>query len=248
MVVVVREHGAHACLARLEAQLEQPQPQLRQRRLVALDLLALVLKQRSQHAAEAAPAEIPPFAKLDVRVGRIVEAWEHPDSDKLWCEKIDVGEEEPREIASGLRAYYATKEDMEGRAVLVVCNLKEAKLAGFKSNGMVLCASSEDKSTVAFVEPPADSKPGERVVCEGMMVEPASPNQVKKKKLMEGAAAQAKALRAMWAKNVDLKAQQYDVSLARLTQQAKEAAVAAEVPLPETPIETPQGSERSARV
>ena len=42
--------------------------------------------------------------------------------------------------------------------------------------------------------PPADSKPGERVVCEGMMVEPASPNQVKKKKLMEGAAEELRAI------------------------------------------------------
>ena len=42
-------------------------------------------------AEEAAPVEIPPFGKLDIRVGKIVEAWPHPDSDKLWCEKIDVG-------------------------------------------------------------------------------------------------------------------------------------------------------------
>ena len=95
-----------------------------------------------------------PFEELDVRVGKIVEAWEHPDSDKLWCEKIDVGEEEPREIASGLRAYYDKAEDLVDRKVLVVCNLKPAKLGGFASNGMVLCASSEDRETVVFVEPP----------------------------------------------------------------------------------------------
>jgi len=126
---------------------------------------------------------------LDVRVGKIVEAWEHPDSEKLWCERIDVGEEEPREIASGLRAYYPTAEDLTGKKVLVVCNLKPAKLGGFPSNGMVLCASSEDRSTVAFVEPPEASEPGERVLCEGLeAVPPASPNQMKKKKIMEKAA------------------------------------------------------------
>jgi len=123
--------------------------------------------------AEAAPAEeVPPFALLDVRVGKIVEAWEHPDSDKLWCERIDVGEEEPREIASGLRAYYPTADQLEGRSVIVVCNLKEAKLAGFKSNGMVLCASNEDKSDVKFVDPPADSQPGEHSVRERMVACP----------------------------------------------------------------------------
>ena len=102
------------------------------------------------------------------------------------CERIDVGEEEPREIASGLRAYYATAEELVGRKVLVVCNLKSAKLAGFASNGMVLCASSSDRSTVAFVEPPEAAAPGERVLCEGASpVDPAGANAVKKKKLME---------------------------------------------------------------
>jgi len=149
-------------------------------------------------AAKKEPAavaeEVPPFALLDVRVGKIVEAWAHPDSDKLWCERIDVGEEEPREIASGLRAYYPTADLLEGRSVLVVCNLKEAKLAGFKSNGMVLCASNEDKSDVKFVDPPADSQPGERVVCEGMVAEPATSNQMKKKKLMDKAATELRAV------------------------------------------------------
>jgi len=137
----------------------------------------------------AEPATPSPFELLDVRVGKIVEAWEHPDSDKLWCEKIDVGEEEPRQIASGLRAYYATADMLTDRKVLVVCNLKPAKLGGVASNGMVLCASSEGKETVAFVEPPAEAEPGERVLMEGAeAVDPATPNQMKKKKLMEKAA------------------------------------------------------------
>ena len=93
-----------------------------------------------------------------------MEAWEHPASDKLWCERIDVGEEEPRQICTGVRAYYPTADQLEGRSVLVVCNLKEAKLAGVASNGMVLCASNEDKSDVKFVDAPADSQPGEHSV------------------------------------------------------------------------------------
>jgi len=144
---------------------------------------------------EASGTEGPsPFELLDVRVGKIVDAWPHPESDKLWCEKIDVGEAEPREIASGIRAYYETADELVDRKVLVVCNLKPAKLAGFNSNGMVLCASSEDKETVAFVEPPDAAEPGARVLLEGGdAVEPASSNQVKKKKLLEKA---AEALRA----------------------------------------------------
>ena len=90
--------------------------------------------------APAAAEEVPPFAMLDVRVGKIVEAWEHPDSDKLWCEKIDVGEDEPRQIASGIRAYYATADQLEGRPVLVVCNLKAAKLGGAEGYPFYLVA------------------------------------------------------------------------------------------------------------
>ena len=145
-------------------------------------------------AADAAPVALP-FELMDVRVGKIVEAWPHPDSDKLWCEKIDVGEDEPREIASGLRAYYPDADQLVDRKVLVVCNLKAAKLAGFASNGMVLCASSEDRETVAFVEPPEGAKLGARVLMEGQdAVEPAGANAVKKKKLMEKAAEELKAV------------------------------------------------------
>ena len=144
-------------------------------------------------AADAPPPE-PAFPKLDVRVGKIVEAWPHPDSEKLWCERIDVGEGAPREIASGIRAYYAEPSDLEGRSVLVVCNLKPAKLGGFPSNGMVLCGTSADGSVVEFVEPPAESPPGERVRVDGAtMPDPASPNQVKKKKLLETATADLRA-------------------------------------------------------
>lgn len=135
------------------------------------------------------PEEPTAFDLLDVRVGQIVEAWEHPNSTKLWVEKIDVGEAEPRQIASGLRAYYGSKEELEGRKVIVVCNLKAAKLGGVESNGMVLCASNGDKSAVAFVEPPQEAAPGARVLREGVgPTEPATGNQMKKKKWMEKAA------------------------------------------------------------
>ena len=106
-----------------------------------------------------------------------------------------MGEAEPREIASGLRAYYPTADELVGRKVLVVCNLKPAKLAGFQSSGMVLCASSEDRSTVAFVEPPEAAEPGARVLMEGTAaVDPAGGNAVKKKKLMEKAAEELRAI------------------------------------------------------
>lgn len=69
--------------------------------------------------------------------------WNHETAERLYCEEIDVGEGPPRQIASGLREHVSL-EDMHGRLVLVVCNLKPAKLAGFVSNGMVLAAKGAD--------------------------------------------------------------------------------------------------------
>jgi aminoacyl tRNA synthase complex-interacting multifunctional protein 1 len=94
-----------------------------------------------------------------------------------------LGEESgPREIASGLREHYSLKE-MQDRKVLVVCNLKSAKLFDFVSAGMVLCAKNEGK--VEFVEPPVDAVIGERVFAEGLTGKPASSAQVKKQKTWE---------------------------------------------------------------
>ena len=108
-------------------------------------------------AAESASAEaetpvVPPNPSLlDIRVGEIVKCWNHPDSEKLLCEEIDCGEESgPRSIASGIRAFYAA-EEFVGKKVMVLTNLKDRKLAGFVSQGMVLCASSEDGSEVKIL-------------------------------------------------------------------------------------------------
>ncbi|CAM9290452.1 unnamed protein product [Chrysoparadoxa australica] len=130
-----------------------------------------------------AEAEQDPFSKIDIRVGRIVKVYPHPDADRLYCEEIDVGEEKPRQIASGLREHY-TLEEMEGRVLCVVCNLKAAKLAGFVSEGMVLAAKGED-GKVELVQPPEGSKVGERIAVEGCTGEPLTASQVKKKKAWE---------------------------------------------------------------
>ncbi|KAA0155047.1 hypothetical protein FNF28_06758 [Cafeteria roenbergensis] len=117
--------------------------------------------------AKAAHADtsLPPFARVDLRVGRIVRAWDHPDADKLFCEEIDCGDADgPRQIASGLRAHY-TAEQLKDRLVVVVANLKPVKMRGFTSNGMVLCANSADRSKVEFVDVPAGAKVGDRVHC-----------------------------------------------------------------------------------
>jgi methionine--tRNA ligase beta chain len=136
--------------------------------------------------------EGPPITALDIRVGIVTKVWEHEEADKLYCEEIDVGEDEPRLVASGLRPYMKA-EDLEGKKVLVLCNLKARKLVGFPSHGMVLCASNEDHTEVKLVSPPIDAKVGERVTIpdfdfEGEDAAPFAENKVGKKKVFENLA------------------------------------------------------------
>jgi len=159
------------------------------------------MKTESMLAADtgwaAAPAVVdpfdsyegPPITALDIRVGRINKVWTHEEADKLYCEEIDVGEDEPRQIASGLRPYLS-KEDLDGRKVLVLCNLKTRKLAGFPSHGMVLCASNEDHTVVKLVSAPVDAVIGERVSVPGFDFigeegQPFKENKIGKKKVFE---------------------------------------------------------------
>jgi len=141
---------------------------------------------------EGGEGAVASFNELDCRVGVVTKAWRHEASAKLMCEEIDVGEGAPRPIASGIQAHY-TPEEFTGKRVVVVCNLKAAKLGGYTSNGMVLCASWTDPATgatrVRLVEPPPDAPVGERVVWSGGPVTPpASAAQVKKRKVFEAVA------------------------------------------------------------
>jgi aminoacyl tRNA synthase complex-interacting multifunctional protein 1 len=129
----------------------------------------------------------PDICKLEFKVGVITKVWVHPTADKLYCEEIDCGESEPRQIASGLRHHFSL-EEMMGQRLLVVSNLKAKNLVGFKSFGMVLCAKepAEDGASekVEFVEPPADAPIGEVVTFEGLPApEPLTAAQVEKKKI-----------------------------------------------------------------
>ncbi|XP_050541003.1 tyrosine--tRNA ligase, cytoplasmic [Daktulosphaira vitifoliae] len=125
-------------------------------------------------------------SRLDIRVGKIIEISLHPDADSLYVEKIDIGEQEPRTIVSGL-VKFVSIEEMKNRNVVVLCNLKPAKMRGVESCGMVLCATNE-LDGVKFVEPlepSEDSKPGDRVIIESY--EQGEPDKIlnPKKKIWE---------------------------------------------------------------
>ncbi|HSK63905.1 MAG TPA: methionine--tRNA ligase [Pyrinomonadaceae bacterium] len=84
--------------------------------------------------------EIDDFAKVDLRAGQVISAERLPKSDKLLLLKIDLGEEQPRQVLAGIAQYYEP-EKLIGRKVVVVANLKPRKLRGFESQGMVVAAS-----------------------------------------------------------------------------------------------------------
>ena len=84
--------------------------------------------------------EIDDFAKVDLRVGQVLSAERVPKADKLLLLKIDLNEEQPRQVLAGIAQYYEP-EKLIGRKVVVVANLKPRKLRGFESQGMVVAAS-----------------------------------------------------------------------------------------------------------
>lgn len=79
---------------------------------------------RREKPAPAPSAADEPISvnSIDLRVGKIVSVSKHETADKLYCEMIDVGEEEPRAIASGLVPHYSL-EEMQDRRIIVICNL-----------------------------------------------------------------------------------------------------------------------------
>ena len=98
------------------------------------------------------------FAKLQFQVGEIIKCEAVPKSKKLLCSQVKIGSQ-VKQIVSGIKAYY-TPEEMVGKKVMVVVNLKPAKLAGVLSEGMLLCAEDDRRQSGAD-----DS--GERHACRG---------------------------------------------------------------------------------
>ena len=100
------------------------------------------------------------FAKLQFQIGQIVKCEEVPKSKKLLCSQVKIGSE-TRQIVSGIKAWYKP-DQMVGKKVMVVTNLKPAKLAGMLSEGMILCAE-DDEGNLALMVPEKDIKPGSEV-------------------------------------------------------------------------------------
>ncbi|MEY8224012.1 methionine--tRNA ligase [Enterocloster aldenensis] len=100
------------------------------------------------------------FAKLQFQVGEIIQCEAVPKSKKLLCSQVRIGSQ-TRQILSGIKAYYSP-EEMVGKKVMVVTNLKPAKLAGMLSEGMILCAEDAE-GNLALMKPEKDMPAGAEI-------------------------------------------------------------------------------------
>jgi len=103
----------------------------------------LPLDARRSGGSMAEPITYDDFAKVELRVARVLEARPHPNADKLLLLQVDVGGES-KQIVAGIRQQY-TPEQLVGKLIVVVNNLAPAMLRGETSSGMLLAATSGDK-------------------------------------------------------------------------------------------------------
>ena len=101
------------------------------------------------------------FAKLQFQVGEIIACEAVPKSKKLLCSKVRIGSQ-VKQIVSGIKACY-TPEEMVGKKVMVLVNLKPAALAGVVSEGMLLCA--EDENGAFCLMKPENDMPAGAEIC-----------------------------------------------------------------------------------
>jgi len=115
--------------------------------------------QAEAKAVEPELIGIEDFAKVQLRVGKIVAAERVEKSEKLVKLQVDIGTE-TRQVVAGIGKSY-TPEQLLDRSIVIVVNLKPAKLMGVESQGMLLAASSGD--LLSIVTPDKDIKPGSKV-------------------------------------------------------------------------------------
>ncbi len=107
-------------------------------------------KKAEKQEEKAEIISIEDFAKIDLRVGQVKECVKAENSDKLLVLQLDMGSE-IRQVVSGIAKYYSP-EELIGKKVIVVSNLKPAKLRGIESNGMILAADTENGVNVVFAD------------------------------------------------------------------------------------------------
>ena len=84
------------------------------------------------------------YAKIEIRIGHVLKAEIIADADKLLRLEVDFGEEKPRQVVSGIRAYYPEPEKLVGTKCAFLANLEPRVIRGLESQGMILAASTTE--------------------------------------------------------------------------------------------------------
>ena len=87
------------------------------------------------------------FSQIELKVGTVKSVEPHPKADRLLVLQVELGEPTPRQLVAGIREHYRPDE-LVGRQIIVVANLKPAKLRGVESQGMLLAASDDEQVIV----------------------------------------------------------------------------------------------------
>jgi len=139
-------------------------------------------KKEKPAKTSAPPVDEDPFVKARLTVARVVEVGHVENSDKLYCCQLEVGPGEMRQVVTGLRKF-VPEEELKGRMVLAILNLKVAKLAGQVSEAMILATEAEvgGELSVKLVGVPADATIGDCVNAEGIAPPDVYPKECKSK-------------------------------------------------------------------
>ena len=106
------------------------------------------------------------FRRLELRIGTVTAVEDHPEAEKLYILKVDVGEEEPRTVVTNIKSFYPY-DKMMGRKLLLVANLKPANFRGVKSFGMLMAAEDLEMggSSLLLLDPSVDVPNGTLMSC-----------------------------------------------------------------------------------
>ena len=134
------------------------------REIAGIDIFAKEQEPEKETKIEHKPeVSYDDFAKLEFRVGEVIACEEVPNSGKLLKETIKIGSE-TRTILSGIKKWYKP-EDMVGKKVMVVCNLKPRKIAGEMSEGMIIAAEDEKGELISLMTPDNEKMPSGSEIC-----------------------------------------------------------------------------------
>ena len=103
------------------------------------------------------------FKKVEITIGKILAVEIVPDADKLLKLTVDLGEEVPRQIVSGIRTFFEDPQSLVGKLCPFATNLEPRTIRGFESNGMIMAVSDKNGNGFSLLQADENISPGSRI-------------------------------------------------------------------------------------